>query len=141
MLIEVMQGDWMGKVLTLVPASLEPAVLACVKKRTQRPVCRFIDTHFIPLRDMFQTGEMAQRLRTLAASLEVLSSVPSNNMVTHNQRQNTVHIINNSLKKSERERHVLTSTKLYTWSPASSISSVALPASFSYLQVSGFLCL
>ena len=42
---------------------------------------------------------MAQRLRTLAALPEVLSSVPSNNMVTHNQRQNTVHIINKSLKK------------------------------------------
>jgi hypothetical protein len=29
-------------------------------------------------------GEMTQRLRTLAALPEVLSSIPSNHMVTHN---------------------------------------------------------
>jgi hypothetical protein len=31
-----------------------------------------------------QAGEMAQRLRALAALLEVLSSIPSNHMLAHN---------------------------------------------------------
>jgi hypothetical protein len=33
---------------------------------------------------MGEAGEMAQRLRTLTALPEVLSSVPSNHMVAHN---------------------------------------------------------
>jgi hypothetical protein len=38
----------------------------------------------ISIKSWSWAGEMAQRLRALAALLEVLSSIPSNHMVTHN---------------------------------------------------------
>ena len=48
-----------------------------------------------------RAGEMAQWLRALTVLPEVLSSIPSNHMVAHNQLQCTcINKINESLKKN-----------------------------------------
>ena len=39
---------------------------------------------YIGVNELSQAGEMTQRLRTLTALPEVLSSVPSNHIVVHN---------------------------------------------------------
>lgn len=47
-LTDVMSGDWMGKVLSLVLARLEPAVPVCVRKRrTQGTGCRLGEFPFM----------------------------------------------------------------------------------------------
>jgi hypothetical protein len=72
------------------------------------PRCRWA------LKARLGAAEMAQRLRALAALLEVLSSISSNHMVTHNHfnviwcpllvcrhtcRQNIIYIINKQTNK------------------------------------------
>jgi hypothetical protein len=66
----------------------------------------------MPQELMYRAGEMAQRLRTLIALPEVLSSIPSNHMVAHNHLKRDLLSFSGV---SEDSYSVLTYIKINKW--------------------------